>query len=714
MACSRPRLPVEEESDSGMSKVDYIVRDDVAVLTLNSPPVNGLGQGVRAGLLDAIEQAEHSADVKAIVITGAGRLFCAGADIREQGGEPKEPLLPAVLNRIEQSNKPVVAAIFGVAAGGGLELALACHWRIAAVGTRVGLPEVTLGIVPGAGGTQRLPRLIGAERALDMITQGDLRPVERVSRIGLIDMVVPEKGLLDAAIEFARETSALQISARRTCDQGVVGDKQIIHTFLERMKPRWRGLDAPFAASELISLSLETPCEEGLKKEREVFLRLQTSDKAKALRHCFFAERQASKLPSNIPGADPLPVSRAGIVGAGTMGGGIAMNFLNIGIPVVIVDTSQEALDRGIEVIRKNYQRTVSRGRISSADLEHRMSLLTGSLSYSDLSEADIVIEAIVENMAVKKKVFAELDRVTKPATILATNTSTLDVNEIASATRRPEKVVGTHFFSPANVMKLMENVRGEKTSPQTVSTVMQLGKDLGKLPVLVGVCFGFVGNRMLYAYTRQANFLIEEGARPEQVDRVIRDFGLPMGPFQMADLTGIDVGYNNRKANQAIMAPEGMRGFTVADRLAELGRYGQKNGLGWYVYDEQRRRGELNPEVDRIIKEVVAEKGFTLRDFSDLEILERCLFPLVNEGAKILEEGVASRASDIDIIWTHGYGFPRYRGGPMFWADQIGLDGVLEGVKKLHKEVGEWCRPAPLLEELVRENKTFSEWSSK
>lgn len=695
-----------------MSKVDYAVHDGVAVLTLDNPPVNGLGQSIRASLVDRIEKAKHDAAIKSVVITSTGRLFCAGADIREHGSAPKEPRLSTVLNHIEQSNKPIIAAIFGVAAGGGLELALACHWRLAAAGTRIGLPEVTLGIVPGAGGTQRLPRLIGVENALDMITQGDLRPVEKLSQIGLIDKIVPADKLLESALAFAREKSASQEPPRRTCDRSVIGDKQAVQAFQEQMKNRWRGLDAPFAAVELVAASLDMSFIEALKKEREVSLQLQASDKAKALRHAFFAEREASKLPDDLSNAPPLAINSVGILGAGTMGGGIAMNFLNIGTPVVIIDTSQEALNRGLAVIRKNYEQTVSKGRLSSADMDKRLALLRGSLSYDDLAGVDIVIEAIVEDMAVKKKVFAELDRITKSTVLLATNTSTLDINEIATATQRPENVVGTHFFSPANVMKLMENVRGEKTSPQTISTVMQLGKALGKVPVLVGVCFGFVGNRMLYAYTRQANFLIEEGATPQQVDRVIHDFGLPMGPFQMADLAGLDIGYNNRQANRAIMAPEGMRGFTVADRLAELGRFGQKNGIGWYLYDEQRRRGELNPEVKTIIQEVMAEKGFTARDFTDQEILERCLFPLVNEGAKILKEGIASRASDIDVIWTYGYGFPRYRGGPMFWADLIGLDRVLAGMKKLHAEVGEWCRPAPLLEELVKENRTFSDWS--
>lgn len=697
-----------------MSKVEYRVHDGVAILTINNPPVNGLGQPIRAGLVEAIEQAQQDPAATAVIITSEGRLFCAGADIREHGATPQEPLLPAVLLRIEQAVKPVIAAIFGVAAGGGLEVALACHGRVAASGTRVGLPEVTLGIVPGAGGTQRLPRLIGAEKALEMITQGKLMPVETQSGNSLIDKIVPYEELLDTAISFAKAQAALPHAPRRTSDLPVTGDKQALLAYQDRMKGRWRGLEAPFIAVELVIDSLDRPFDEGAKNERNAFLQLQVSDQAKALRHAFFAEHDAAKTPTDIPKTAPLPIKHAGVIGAGTMGGGIAMNFLNIGTPVVLIDNNREALDRGMAVIRKNYQRTVDKGRLSSADMEKRLALLQGSISYDALADVDIVIEAIVENMAIKKQVFSQLDQICKPSAILATNTSTLDINDIAAATNRPENVVGTHFFSPANVMKLMENVRGENTSPQTIATVMQLGKDLAKVPVMVGVCFGFVGNRMLYAYTRQANFLIEEGATPQQVDRVIYEFGFPMGPFQMADLAGIDIGYNNRQANRDIIAPEGMRGFTVADRLAELGRYGQKSGIGWYIYDEQRRRGALNPEAETIIQEVMARQGFAPRTFTDQEILERCLFPLINEGAKILQEGIARRASDIDVIWTQGYGFPRYRGGPMFWADQIGLNHVLAGMRKLHDEVGQWCRPAPLLETLVKENRTFAQWSNK
>jgi len=695
-----------------MANVDTRLEGDVAVVTVDNPPVNGLGQAVRAELTAAIDAAENNPAVHAMVITARGKLFCAGADIREFGAAPQPPSLPSVLDRIESCRKPVVAAIFGVAAGGGLELALACHWRIAAAGTRLGLPEVTLGIVPGAGGTQRLPRVVGAELAMEMITQGDLRVVETLEGAGIVDAIVAPETMLEAAIAFAREKADAKCAPRRNSDRPALGDRTALQQFREKQKSRWRGFDAPVVAADLVEASMTLPVDEGMKIERAAYLRLLASDQAKAMRHIFFAERETTRLPVELSTARPLLVERAAVIGAGTMGGGIAMNFLNIGRPVVLLDTTQEALDRGIGIIRKNYERSVSSGKLSRQDRDKRMALLATSLSYEALSEADIIIEAIFEDMSVKKKVFAEMDRVAKPGAILATNTSTLDVDEIATATTRPESVVGTHFFSPANIMKLMENVRGAKSSPEAVSTIMQLGKDLGKVPVLVGVCFGFVGNRMLYAYTRQANFLIEEGCTPEQVDSAITDFGMPMGPFQMSDLTGIDVGYAIRKANKVTMMPKGMRGFTVADRLAESGRLGQKGGIGWYIYDEQRRQGAPNPEVAEIIRHVMAESGRTARSYIDREIVERCMFPLVNEGAKILSEGIATRASDIDVIWTTGYGFPKYRGGPMFWADQIGLDLVLDGMRRLHREVGEWCRPSPLLETLVKDNRKFSDWA--
>lgn len=695
-----------------MVNVEFRLDGDVAILSIDNPPVNGLGQAIRAQLISAIDTAEADPAIRAIVITGKGRLFCAGADIREFGTPPQPPSLPAALDRIEACAKPVAAALFGVAAGGGLELALACHWRIAASATRVGLPEVTLGIVPGAGGTQRLPRVIGAEQAVEMITQGDLRRIETLAGTGLVDAIVSPDRLLAEAVAFARAKADTRSAPQRTSERPVAGGVTKIRAYREKQRSRWRGFDAPDAAAALVEQSLTLPFDQGMKAEREVYLRLVGSDQAQAMRHVFFAEREATRLPSDLPSVHPMPIQRAAVIGAGTMGGGIAMNFLNVGRPVVLLDTTQNALDRGIAIIRKNYERSLSSGKLSRQDVEQRMSLLTGTLNYDALSDADIIIEAIFEDMSIKKKVFSELDRVAKPGAILATNTSTLDVDEIATATRRPESVVGTHFFSPANVMKLMENVRGKRSSPEAVATIMQLGKDLGKVPVLVGVCFGFVGNRMLYAYTRQANVLIEEGCTPEQVDRAVHDFGMPMGPFQMSDLTGIDVGYAIRKANRSIMVPDGMRGFTVADRLAERGRLGQKGGTGWYVYDENRRQGSANPEVAEIIRDVMAERGMAPRSHTDREIVERCFFPLVNEGAKILAEGVATRASDIDVIWTTGYGFPRHRGGPMFWADQIGLDVVLAGMKRLHEEVGEWCRPAPLLETLVKENRKFSDWT--
>jgi len=692
-----------------MAGVNYETRGDVAVLTLDNPPVNGLGQAVRQGLKEGIEKALADDAVKAVVVTGAGRMFCAGADIREFGAPPAEPYLPPVIDQIELSEKPVVAAIFGVAAGGGLEVALGCHWRVASPKTRVGLPEVTLGIIPGAGGTQRLPRLIGVTDALELIVQGELIPVQKAHDLGIVDEIV-EGDPVDAAVEFARTKAAEGAAPRRIRDMQAQGDPKTLESYKQGMQRKLGGYEAPWVAADLVAATMETDFEQGMKRERDAFAKLVVSDQSKALRHAFFAEREAAKIPDLPKDTKPREVKKAAMIGAGTMGGGIAMNFANVGIPVTVLEVKQEALDKGLSTIEKNYAGSVSRGRLSEDRMKERMGLIQGTTSYDDLADADIIIEAVFEDMDVKKTVFRELDRVAKKGAVLATNTSTLDVDEIASATSRPEDVIGTHFFSPANVMKLMENVRGAKSSPETIATVMELGKRINKVPVLVGVCFGFVGNRMLYAYTRQAGFLLEEGALPQQVDKVIRDFGLPMGPFQMGDLAGLDVGHLVRKAHPHILAPEGMRYSDIGDRLAEMGRHGQKTGRGWYIYDEGSRQGRPDPEVEEMIVETSKAKGIERREISDQEILERCMFPLVNEGAKILEEGIAIRPSDIDVVWLYGYGFPRYRGGPMFWADQVGVNKIFDTMKRFHDEVGEWCKPAPLLEQLARDGKSFAD----
>ena len=689
---------------------------DVAVLRLTNPPVNGLSFAMRAALDASLAEALADDAVAAIVLAGAGRMFCGGADIREFSAPPPPgaTLLPAVLDKIEASSKPVVAAIHGVAAGGGMEVALACHVRLAAPGTKLGLPEVTLGILPGAGGTQRMPRLIGFEAALDVIVGGKLHPVDKAVELGFVDERVD--GDLEAtAIARARQLAADGTPLRRASQleehlDAARAQPEIFERFRKGMAKRARGFDAPYACVECVEKALTLPYPEALKHERVVFNRLRESDQSAAQRHAFFSEREVAKIP-DVPKDTPTrPIDSAAVVGCGTMGGGIAMSIANAGLPVTVLESSQEALDRGMAIIRKNYAATVSKGRLSQADMDARLARITPTLNDADLGAADVVIEAVFEEMPLKKEVFARLDRVSKPDAILATNTSTLDVNEIAASTSRPEQVIGTHFFSPANVMKLVENVRGERTSAETIATIMKLSKTLGKIGALVGVCDGFVGNRMLYAYRRQADFLLEEGALPAQVDKAIYDFGLPMGPYQMADLTGLDVSWRVRKA-QAPTRPAHLRYSPVADRICEMGRYGQKTGAGWYRYEEGSRVPIPDPAIHDLIVRVSEELGIERRAVADNEIVPRCLYPLVNEGAKILDEGLALRASDIDVIWMHGYGFPRYRGGPMFWADLVGLRTVYDTMSRLHDEHGEWLKPAPLLERLAREGKGFRDF---
>ena len=691
-------------------------RDGVAIITLQSPPVNGLGFAVRSGLQAALEAATADGAVDALVVTGAGKMFSGGADIREFGHSPPPgtPHLPMVIDAIEASEKPVVAAIHGFALGGGLELALGCHVRLAAAGTRVALPEVTLGIVPGAGGTQRLPRLIGVPAALEVVVGGSMVPAARARTLGILDDVI-EGDVVDAAVTHARRMVDKRMSIRRASgtDDRVVetrGKPEVFEAFKKKMARRARGFEAPYACVECIEAAANLPYAEGTAKEREIFVELLASDQSKAQRHAFFAERQVAKI-ADVPKDTPLrPVKTAAVIGCGTMGGGIAMNFANAGIPVTVFEVSQEALDKGLGVIEKNYAATVSKGRLSQENMDTRLGLISSTVSYNDLSDADVVIEAVFEDMALKREVFGQLDAACKPEAILATNTSTLDVDEIASATSRPDKVIGTHFFSPANVMKLMENVRGAQSSDETIATTMKLSKTIGKIGVLVGICDGFVGNRMLYAYRRQADFLLEEGALPDQIDRVIYDFGMPMGPYAMGDLAGLDVGWRIRQ-RQAATRPAHLRYSTVADRVCELGRFGQKTSAGWFRYDPGSRTPIPDPVVNELVLQVSADNGFIRRDVSDQEILERCMYPLINEGAKILEEGLAQRASDIDVIWMYGYGFPRYRGGPMFWADLVGLDTIYHMMRRLHDEHGDyWLEPAPLLKQLAEQGRGFGD----
>ena len=698
-----------------MATVNYEVRDGIAILTLDNPPVNGLGAPVRTAFKQHFEAATADPAVKALVVAGAGKMFCAGADIREFGKpEPKDaPSLPPVLDQMEAGDKPVVAAVHGVALGGGAEVALACHFRVALKSARIGLPEVTLGIIPGAGGTQRMPRIIDVKQALDLITGGRPISADQAKALGAVDEVV-EDDVLEAAIAYARKLVADGTKPRRVSEQtasieAARQDKTLFKDYKAGLAKRQRGLEAPLAAVDCVEAAVTKDFADGIKVERDTFKKLVASDQSAALRYAFFIEREASKI-DDVPRDTPVQeIKAAGIVGCGTMGGGIAMNFANGGIPVTVVETSADALKHGMGVIEKNYAATVAKGRLKQDAMDQRLGLITGSTSYDDLADADIVIEAAFEDMGVKKEIFQTLDQITKPEAILATNTSTLDVDEIAAATKRPEKVVGTHFFSPANVMRLLENVRGAKSSKETLATVMGLSKKIGKVGVMVGVCYGFVGNRMLHAYSCQANFLLEEGCLPQDVDRVIYDFGFAMGPFAVGDLAGLDIGYAIRKANTGL-TPKGMRYSTIADKIVELGRKGQKTNAGWYSYEPGSRTPIPDPVVEQVIVETSKEIGMERRKISDQEILERCMYPMINEAAKILDEGIAQRPSDIDVIWLYGYGFPRHRGGPMFWADHVGVKKVYEGMSKLHEEHGDWLEPAPLLKKLAEEGKGFKD----
>ncbi len=686
--------------------VDLDRRGRVAVLTVNNPPVNALSQHVRQGLRDGLAQAVADAQVGAVLIVCAGRTFIAGADITEFGKPPKEPSLHEVLDRIEGAPKPVIAAVHGTALGGGLEVTLACHYRVGAKAARFGLPEVKLGLLPGAGGTQRLPRVVGVPKALQMITSGDPIGAADALEHGLIDEIV-DGDLTAAGVAFAEKVLNERRPLRKIRDldakvAAVRGRPEIFTEFRKSIARQTRGFKAPEGCVKAVEAAVNLPFPEGLKRERELFVELMNSPESKAQRYFFFAEREAAKIP-DVPADTPAKeIKKAAVIGAGTMGGGIAMNFANVGIPVTVVEMNQEALDRGLGIVRKNYEATASRGRLTLADVEKRMGLIQGTTDWNAVRDADIIIEAVFEEMPVKKEVFARLDGLAKPDAVLATNTSTLDVDEIASATKRPESVIGTHFFSPANVMRLLENVRGAKTSKTAVATAMAVGRRINKVPVLVGVCYGFVGNRMLHQRGQQAEKLILEGAAPHQVDKVLTDFGFPMGPFAMGDLAGLDVGWRIRKG-RGVKSP-------VADRICELGRFGQKTGAGYYRYEKGDRTPIPDMDVEKIIVDVATSMGITRRAISDEEILMRLLYPMVNEGAKILQEKIAIRASDIDVIWIYGYGWPVYRGGPMYWADQIGLKALRDKLLEFQRATGDaFWTPAPLLTKLAEESKGFT-----
>ncbi|MAB13558.1 3-hydroxyacyl-CoA dehydrogenase NAD-binding domain-containing protein [Parvibaculum sp.] len=683
---------------------DLTVEGDIGVLTLNSPPVNALSAPVREAIHEGIKQAIADDKVKAIVLICDGRTFIAGADITEFGKAPSGPSLFDAQDMIENAPKPVIAAIHGTALGGGLEVALTCHYRVAVPSAKCGLPEVNLGLLPGAGGTQRLPRIVGAQKALEMMTAGTHVGAKQCLEMGLVDELAEEGKLRDGAIAFAKKVLAenrplVKIREQNDKVEADRGKPEIFENFRKANARKFRGFLAPEYNIQCIEAAVNLPFEEGIKVEQKLFRELVTGTQSAAQRHVFFAERQVWKLP-DVPKDTPIiPVERVGIIGAGTMGGGIAMNFLNSGIPVTIVETKQEALDRGVATIRKNYENSAKKGRFSMDEVEKRMGLLTPTLKMEDLGTADLIIEAVFENMDVKKDVFGKLDKIAKDGAILATNTSALNIDEIATAVKRPEAVIGLHFFSPANVMKLLEVVRADKTSKSVIATSMQIAKKIGKVAALVGVCPGFVGNRLLAQRQREAQKLIMEGAMPWDVDRVLYDFGLPMGPFAMSDLAGLDIGWNKEKS----------KGETLRDRLCEMDRRGQKTGAGYYDYDE-KRNATPSPVVEKMILDYAAEKGINRRQISDDEILERCIYPMINEGAKILEEGKAIRASDIDIVWIYGYGFPRYRGGPMFYGDTVGLDKVLGKMKEFQSQMGDDFKPSALLEKLVAEGKGFKD----
>jgi 3-hydroxyacyl-CoA dehydrogenase len=690
----------------------------IAVITINNPPVNALSPGVPEGISEALDQIAQNASVKAAVLIGGGRTFVAGADIKEFGkmtsGKSRGAGLLPLLLKIEDSTKPVIVAVHGTAFGGGMELAMAGHYRVALATAQFGQPEVKLGLIPGAAGTQRLPRLAGVSKAVELCVSGNPVSAEEAQKLGIVDSII-EGDLLSGAIAFAREASGKPASKTRERNEklGNATENAVIFSAArEAVAKKQRGLLAPVSAINAVEAATKMPFEEGCKTERKLFMECLFSEQSKSLIHVFFSEREVAKIPDIPKQTNILPIHSAAVVGAGTMGGGIAMVLANAGIPVLLKEADQAALDRGLATIQSNYANSVKRGRFSQQIAKERLKRITPTLAYDDFSGIDLVIEAVFEGMALKKEVFQELDRVCKPGAILASNTSTLSIDEIASATSRPESVIGTHFFSPANVMRLLEIVRGKASSKEVIATCMHLSKTLGKVGVLVGNCRGFVGNRMFGPYRREAQFLIEEGARIEAVDQALSEFGMAMGPLATGDLAGLDVGWRIRQEYRHLEVP-GIRQPFVEDRLCEVRRYGQKTGAGWYKYDDQRRPAP-DPAVGELIRKWVEEAGIVQRQISAAEITDRCLYALVNEGARILEEGYALRASDIDIIYINGYGFPAHRGGPMWYADTIGPKRVYERVSEFHRQHGEIWQPAPLLKQLAQEGKNFAEYGSE
>jgi len=675
------------------------ITNEVAVITLNSPPVNALSANVREGLNEGVSSAINDESVKSIVIICEGRTFIAGADITEFGQAPKGPSLYEVQDTIENSPKPVIAAIHGTALGGGLEVALTCHYRIAVPSSKCGLPEVNLGLLPGAGGTQRLPRIVGAAKALVMMTSGEHVPAEQCLSMGLVDEMAKEDSLLEDALAFAQKivSEKRPLVKVRDAEDKISADRGNVSLFSDFRKSiarKTRGFLAPEYNIQCIEAAVNKPFEEGLKIEQELFMKLMTGTQSAAQRYMFFAQRQVTKIPDIEPDTEVKDINSVGVIGAGTMGGGISMNFANVGIPVTIIEQSQERLDKGLSIIRKNYENSASRGRITEAQVEERMNLIDGKTSIEALDTQDMIIEAVFENMDLKKDIFKQLDGICKEGAILASNTSALDVNVIAAETNRPEDVIGLHFFSPANVMRLLEIVRGDKTSKSVVASSLAIAKKIQKIAAVVGVCPGFVGNRILAQRQREANKLILEGALPWDIDDALFDFGFPMGPFAMSDLAGLDIGWSKDTS----------KGESLRDVLCEAGRLGQKSGKGFYIYDENRNKSP-DPEVEALIKKFGEERQIRMRDgITKEEILERCLYPMINEGFKILEEGMAIRASDIDIVWTNGYGWPVYEGGPMFYGNTVGFDKVLFWLKKAELELGPEFKPSAYLEKVVTE----------
>jgi 3-hydroxyacyl-CoA dehydrogenase len=694
--------------------VTYHVEDNLALIGLASTPVNALGQPLRAAIFDACERAASDPAVSAIIVHGANGLFCAGADISEFGlpGSFAAPSLPDLLLRLTQIDKPLIASIDRFALGGGLELALACGYRISAADSRLGLPEINLGLLPGAGGTQRLPRLIGAEPALEMMISGQPVSAGRALELGLIDRLLGDgECLLDGARHFAGELireGAPARPAERHANPAAALPDGYFTDYRASHEPRWKNRLAPRLVLAAVESACVLPLQAGLQREVALFKEAEASTQSQALRHVFFAEREAGKVAGVTANTALRPVARVAVIGAGTMGGGIAMNFANVGIPVTLLELKPEALERGLGQIRSSYEISRQRGKLTQEQLDQRMALLTGTLDYADIAECDLVIEAVFESLPIKQQVFRTLDEVCKPGAILASNTSTLDVDQIAAVTRRPQDVIGLHFFSPANVMRLLEVVRGKLTAPEVLATTLKLGKTIGKIPVVSGVCFGFIGNRMLEPYSREAHRLVLEGATPAQIDQVLTDLGLAMGVMAMHDLAGIDVSFLVRESRREAIAhdPSYCR---LADELNALGRFGQKTRRGAYIYEGRERKEDF--EVITLAERIAGELDIRRRPIATQEIHDRCLFMLINEGIQLLDEGIAERSGDIDLVWINGYGFPAWLGGPMHYAEQIGLDKVLDGIRHYRKALGEygemWFHPAPLLERLVAAGKT-------